>query len=168
MAVISKVIDIIMNIMASIAAALIGFLLLSISYATISRYLFNEPLAKLIEISSYGLVYVAFLAAPWLLRQDGHIRVDLVLNQLSEKGQAKLNVFNDFVGFIVSSVVFYFSLLVTLSNFTNDVRVMDSLNTPQYLLVVAIPLGSLFLAIQFIRRIRRDFAIIRAKREGEQ
>ena len=55
-----------------------GFLLLAICYATFTRFAFNDPKSNLIEYSAYALVYVAFLAAPWIQSRRGHINVDMV------------------------------------------------------------------------------------------
>ena len=165
---INKLIDYSINFLAGIAAALIGVLLVSISYATFSRYVFHDPKARVIELSAYSLIYVTFLAAPWLLRARGHINVDLILIKLKGKIKTGLYLINDTVGFIITSLLFYFSYLVTLDNYVNNIKIMDSVGTPQFLLIIAIPIGSLFLAIQFLRFIKEDFVLLTQKKEGEQ
>lgn len=168
MQLINRIIDLIMNFLAGIAAMLIGTLLLSISYATFSRYVFNDPKAKIIELSAYSLIYITFLAAPWLLRVRGHISVDLIVIKLKGRVQTGLYLFTDTVGFIITSVLFYFSFQVTMSNYINNIKVMDSMGTPQFLLLLAIPLGSFLMAIQFLRFIKEDFVLITQRKEGEQ
>lgn len=168
MRLINKVIDSIINFLAGIAAVLIGALLVSISYATFSRFLFSDPKARIIELSAYSLIYITFLAAPWLLRMRGHINVDLILINLKGKVKTGLYLVNDTVGFIITSVLFYFSYDITMSNYTDNIKIMDSVGTPQFLLLIAIPIGSLFLAIQFLRFIKEDFVLLTQKKEGEQ
>ena len=168
MQLINKIIDYIINFLAGIAAVLIGALLISISYATFSRFVFNDPKAKVIELSAYSLIYITFLAAPWLLRTRGHISVDLILIKLKGRVKTGLYLFTDTVGFIITSVLFYFSFQVTMSNYINNIKVMDSMGTPQFLLVLAIPLGSFFMAIQFLRFIKQDVLLLTQKKEGEQ
>ncbi|HHV63567.1 MAG TPA: TRAP transporter small permease [Peptococcaceae bacterium] len=165
---INRVIDFIINLMAGIAAVIMAALLVGICYATFSRFVFNEPLARIVELAAYSLIYITFLAAPWLLKQRGHINVDLILLALKGRAKRGLILFTDFIGAILSAVLFYFSYLITLSNFMNNVRIMDSSNTPQYLLLIAIPISSFFLAIQFIRFIKEDIVALKEGKEGEQ
>lgn len=163
---INKIIDWIINFFAGIAAVIIGVLLILITYATISRFFFNDPKAKIIEFSAYSLIYITFLAAPWLLRNRGHINVDLILMKLKGRRKTALLLFNDAVGLILTSGLFVISYQVTLSNYMEKIKVMDSMGTPQFLLILAIPLGFLFLAIQFLRFIKQDFFALRQKKEG--
>ncbi|MGI6451257.1 MAG: TRAP transporter small permease [Desulfitobacteriia bacterium] len=164
---INRVIDFIINLMAGIAAVIMGALLVGICYATFSRFVFNAPLARTVELAAYSLIYITFLAAPWLLRQRGHINVDLILLALKGRAKRGLILFTDIIGTILSIVLFYFSYLITLSNYTDNVRIMDSSNTPQYLLLIAIPISSLFLAIQFVRFIWEDIAALKEGKEGD-
>lgn len=163
-----KIVDKVIDIFAGIAATLIGVLLVSISYATFSRFVFNDPKAKVIELSAYSLIYITFLAAPWLLRQRGHINVDLILLKLKAKAKVKLYLFSDTLCLIITSVLCFFSYQVTKSNFLENIKVMDSMDTPQYLLIIVIPLGSFFLAIQYIRFIKEDILSLQNWKEGEQ
>lgn len=168
MRIINKVIDAIINFLAGAAAVLIGVLLVSISYATFSRFVFSDPKARVIELSAYSLIYITFLAAPWLLRRRGHINVDLILIRLKGKVKTGLYLFTDTVGFIITSILFYFSYEITMSNYIENIKVMDSVGTPQFLLLISIPIGSFFLAIQFLRFVKEDIVLLTQKKEGEQ
>lgn len=164
---INRAIDFIINFMAGIAAVIMGLLMVSICYATFSRFVFNEPIARTVELAAYSLIYITFLAAPWLLRQRAHVNVDLILLYLKGRAKSALLLFTDFVGMVISFVLFYYSFLVTHSNYVDKITIMDSSNTPQYLLLIAIPISSLFLAIQFIRFIIEDIAALKSGKEGE-
>jgi TRAP-type C4-dicarboxylate transport system permease small subunit len=148
---INKVIDFCINVMAGFAAVWLGFLLLSISYATFSRFVFHSPKSNLIEISAYGLLFITFLASPWLLRQHGHINVDLFLEMYTPKVRARVQQVNDLLGLATCLVICFFAAKLTISNYTSGIKVMDSMHTPQFLLLAAIPLGLFFLAVQFFR-----------------
>jgi len=163
----NRILDGINKFLATIAGIWLGFLLLSISYAVFSRFVFNEPHSNLIEISAYGLVYIAFLSAPWLLQERKHIIVDIIVNLLSKRKQIRLSIFTDIVGFLISVVIFYISLLTTINNYVQKIAVMDSLQTPQFLLLMSIPIGTFFLAIQFIRNLKKDIDNLKVEKEGE-
>lgn len=98
MKILNRILDSINLFLASIAGIWLGFLLVSICYATFSRFAFNEPHSNLIELSAYGLVFIAFLAAPWLLQERRHINVDIVVNALSQRGKAIMSIVTDVIG----------------------------------------------------------------------
>lgn len=85
MKVFHKVIDTCLNVLATVAGLALGFLLIAICYSTFSRVVFRNPMSNLIEYSAYSLIYITFLGAPWILKQRGHITVDLILEMMSKK-----------------------------------------------------------------------------------
>ena len=52
------------------------------------RYLFNKPLGWVKEVSEYTLVGLGFLVAAWILKDDAHVKMDLVLNKVGSRTQA--------------------------------------------------------------------------------
>lgn len=146
-----NVIDVVMNVMAYIAAILTAFLTIAISYATISRFFFGQPMAWVVEISCYSLVYITFLAAPWLLREDGHVKIDLIPNLLPPEKQSRLKIVVCILGLTASIILLIFGYRITLSNYLSNVITMDILRIPKYLLLIVIPFGSFFLVLQFLR-----------------
>lgn len=167
MKLLNRILDGINKFLASIAGIWLGFLLVSICYATFSRFAFKSPHSNLIELSAYGLVFIAFLSAPWLLQERKHINVDIFVNMLNERAKIKLNMVTDFMGFLISFAVFYVGLVATMSSYTNNIRIMDSMQTPQFLLIMSIPIGAFFLALQFLRNFRQDISAVKNKKEGE-
>lgn len=144
-----------------IAGLWLCFLLLSISYATISRFVYRNPHSNLVEYSAYGLIFIAFLAAPWLLQHNKHINVDIVLNAMKPRSQLKLGIITDIIGFIIIAVYFFFGYKVTVDYFINDIHVMDSMNTPQWILLLPIPIGCFFLALQYLRNLKKKIDALR-------
>lgn len=153
---INRIIDVCIDALSGIAALSLGFLLVGICYSTFSRFLFNKPITSLVEYSTYSLVYITFLAAPQILRSRGHIYLDIITNMLPKKANSILGVGVNIVGAIISGVILYFGSLVVIDNYIFKVKVMDSMGTPQYILTMAIPIGMLFLTIQFIRNLFAD------------
>jgi len=153
----------IVNAMAIIAAVLMALIMIAIAYATISRYFFGNPMAWVVEVSSYSLLYITFLAAPWLLRQDAHVKVDLVLNKLKPKSQSALNLFNNAIGVAIAVILLVFGFKMTLNNYREGIVVMNILRTPQYMLLVIIPVGTFFLAIEFLKKMLYEIRTIRDK-----
>lgn len=153
----NRIIDICMMVLSGIAAVALGFLLIGICYSTFSRFVFNKPLTNLVEYSTYSLMYITFLGAPQILKNKGHINLDIITNMLPEKVNNVLGMIVNIAGALICGVIFYYGGLVASDNFLNKIRVMDSMGTPQYLLTMVIPIGLFFLTIQFIRNFYSDY-----------
>ena len=113
-----------------------------------ARYLFNKPFAELIDLSSYSLVFVAFLAAPWLMSKRGHVQIDLVIMRVSPKAQKYWNAMVNFAMVIIALILAYVAMLLTWSYLINHRVMQDVLDTPQWILLIPIPVGAFFLALQ--------------------
>jgi len=139
--------------MAWIAALMVLFMMLAISYAVAARYLWGESLPWVVEVSSYLMLYITFLGTAWLLRQNGHVEVDLVLSNLKPRTAAGFRAVSSIFGALVSLVLAWQGSVVTIDYFQRDVTAMGILNTPQWLLLAVMPLGGFLLFIVFIGRI---------------
>jgi len=149
----NRYLTIIHRLMATIAAMMVIFMMLAISYSVLTRYLFNRPIAWIVEISSYLMLYITFLGTAWLLRCDGHVEIDLFTSHLNLKRQALLKAVTSVGGALVGFVLTWKGALVTIDYFRRGVTIMGILNTPQFLLMAIIPIGGFLLLVEFILRI---------------
>lgn len=62
------------------------------------RYVFNSPFIWTLEFSEWGLLLIFLFALPECTRVDGHIRMDLVINHLSERARNILSLLYCAVG----------------------------------------------------------------------
>ncbi len=154
---INRVIDICIAALSGIAALSLAFLLLGICYSTFSRFIFNKPLSNLVEYSTYSLIYITFLGSPQILKNKGHINLDIVTNALPAKVNNILSMIVNVVGTVICACIFYFGLLVVTDNYNFKIKVMDSMGTPMWLLTIVIPIGMFFLTIQYIRNFFSDY-----------
>lgn len=143
-------------LLAWLAGAIVVLVMLAICYAVFMRYAFRQPLASIVEISSYAMLYITFLGTAWLLRQDGHVQVDLILGKLNPKARSVMDVITSLFGLAVALILTWQGLAVTVDNFRRQVTVANVLNTPQFLLIGVIPLGGALLTLEFIRRAWRS------------
>jgi TRAP-type C4-dicarboxylate transport system permease small subunit len=151
---------------ALLAAALIFFMMAAITYAVAMRFLFNQPVAWVVEVSSYLLLYVTFLGTAWLLEQDGHVDVDLLTGALAPRRRAAFKAASSVCGAAVSLVLAWKGTAVTLDYFSRKVTVIGILNVPQYLLMGVIPLGAALLCLQFVLKAGRFARLAAAPEEG--
>lgn len=158
---INKAIDVCIEALSGIAALALAFLLMGICYSTFSRFALNKPLSNLVEYSTYSLIYVTFLGSPKILKNKGHINLDIVTNYLPAKANNILSMVVNVAGTVISAVIFYFGLLVVTDNYNFKIKVMDSMGTPMWLLTVVIPIGMFFITVQYVRNFFDDYKIFK-------
>ena len=151
MRMLNKIIDRCIIALAGTAAVLMLVIMLAVCFAMASRYLFNRPFAFLIDYTSYSLVYITFLGAPWLLQLRKHIAVDILVETFPPRLSRWWGVGLDLLTMVISAVVFYVSAVLTMNFYTGGVVTIDFSSTPRWLLLVSIPVGCFFLAIQALR-----------------
>lgn len=99
--------------------------------------------------------------------------MDLVLNQLQNRTQKALNIMTSLLGIIVCFILVLYGTQATLDHFVRGVPVIKYLEVPKFILLAIIPVGSFFLAFQFLLRIQRSLAnlkkdAIQEEREAPQ
>ena len=70
--------DRVIGAMAWIAGALLLFQVISVSCDVLIRYFFGTSIRWVITLNEWSLLFIAFLAAAWLQRQGGHVRLDIL------------------------------------------------------------------------------------------
>ena len=133
------------------------FITVSVCIEVVLRYFFNKPQVWVIELSEYGLLYITFLAAAWVMRADGHIKVELITERLSETTRAFLSIINCILIFGVSFVLFWYGARVTWNYFSKGTYVPTILEIPTAAILAVIPLGGIFLLAQSLREFIRNF-----------
>lgn len=146
--------DRIVDSMAILAALIVLFVMVAVGVEVIMRSFFDRVTRWVLEISEYSLLFVTFLGAAWVLRRERHVRMDIVLNLFSPKSQSLINFFTAILCTIVCLIITWFGGRVTWDYFRSGYYFSTPLETPQYLILVIIPIGALLLLVQFLRNVR--------------
>ncbi|MFH1124771.1 MAG: TRAP transporter small permease [Pseudomonadota bacterium] len=148
-----KIFDWVLNILATVAGVLILLIALFVSYSVTIRYMHMNPPIWILQCTEYALLWITFLAAAWLLRKDGHVRIDTLVIRLSPRIQRFLEILTSVLGFLVCSVIVWFGATKTYDLYARGVMDVKGVTLPEYPLFVIIPLGGLMLLIQFARNL---------------
>ncbi len=138
---------------AYIAAFLILSMCFWITYDVITRGLFNWASPWAFDLSEYSLVWMTFLAAPWILLRDGHVRVEILVDALNPRWQRLIGILVSLVGLIACAVLAWRTGIAAIEYAQNDVRVGRIWNIPRIYPYIIVPLGSAFLSLAFIHRL---------------
>ena len=77
-------------VLAAVAGGLVLAMSLWITYDVLSRYFFDVASPWSFDLSEYSLVWMTFLGAPWVLMQDRHVRIEILVDNLPVPAQRAL------------------------------------------------------------------------------
>ena len=116
----------------------------------VARYVFNSPTLWADEIASYLLIAIVFLGLAPNIRQDAHIRIDVVTNLVKGRVRAALEMFAYGVG-IIFSVLLLLGVWTRFANFYDRGIISDSpLMTPLWVPMVPVLVGAAVLMLTMI------------------
>lgn len=146
------VFDHIIEIGCALGIFTIIFLAIGVNARVGIRYMFGFPINWVIDISTILQIYLTFLAAAWLLREEGHVSIDIVLTFLKPRQRYFLQIINSILCIIVCMIITVYGAMETYSSLKSNLYLGMPLEPPKWIAIIIIPLGTLFLMIQFIRR----------------
>ena len=138
------------DIMAILAAAIIVFVMLAVAAEVTMRSFFDRTTTWVLEFSEYSLLFMTFLGAAWVLRRGRHVKMDVVLNLFGPKSRAFINFITSILCVIVCLVITWYSALVTWDYYQAGYYFSTPLETPKFIILVIIPVGSFTFLIQFL------------------
>jgi len=117
------------------------------------------------ELSEDCLFLVTLLAAPGLLRQGQHIRVDIVLRVLPQRVGWLMEWAGDVTGLVCCLVFVWYGTTVTAASVADGALSIKTLVLPEWWLLAPMPVTFALLAIEFVFRMHRLALAERRPRE---
>lgn len=127
--------------------ALIVMMILT-SVDALGRHLFNQPIIGAYEFTErYLMIIVVFLSMSYVMKVGGHIRLDLVFDRFSNKGQNMLNIMFNLIGATLMFFIGVKGWTTTYNAWINNEVSGGIIAWPFWLSYIWIPIGSfLFVA----------------------
>jgi TRAP-type C4-dicarboxylate transport system permease small subunit len=110
------------------------------------------------EIVEYLVFVTAFYSAPWVLRQNGHIRVDFLLQIVPRSVAYVLEVLADAIASLVVFVILVYAARIGLQSFVEHRLVFRTFFFPAWWIYAAACAALLILLLEFLRRTMRALA----------
>ena len=123
----------------------------SICAEVLLRYGFNSPISWVVELSEYSLLWITFLGGSWVLRNGGHVRVDILLQYLSPAALRVCGIFSSAAGALTSAILLGFGAHATYSAMMRGAFKPTGIDVPTWMVIVVIPTGGLLLTLRFAR-----------------
>ena len=150
--------DSLLRVLSTASGVLLVFILLSITYEVVLRYYFAQSLVWVTPFAEYSLVLLAFLAAPLILRRDGHVSLGVVVDQLNRRIRLWLELVTSIVGGAACAIITIAGVYTTCDFIARNVRTSEAVDIPEGLFVAVIPLSSFLMFIEFLRIVYRKNA----------
>jgi TRAP-type C4-dicarboxylate transport system permease small subunit len=141
--------------MAGFAGVLMAGMFAAIVVDVALRNLGWQSSAHLFTFTEYALLMVPCFGAPWLVREKGHVFVEIVINALRPAARRRMLLVIGLACIVVCLVLAWYGVQVSLRNFELDDKDVRSFDAPRWALVACIPLGFFFMATEFARHLLR-------------
>lgn len=136
-----------------VASVLIASQTAVVIYSVFMRKLFDNGVPWAHDVAIYALQLSTFLSMPWLLRNNGHVKVTLPLDGLGPR----FNMFRKAVvmsaGSLVATVMLVYGFLATRDAYLSGSLTLDSLTVPRWWLLWCIPLAGALLLCDFVSEV---------------
>ena len=152
---VAKTYDAVLYGMAWVAGFLMAAMMIVIFVDVVLRNLGYQSSAHFFSFTEYALLIVPCLGAPWLVREKGHIYVEILLMVLSRRRRRALTLVIGITCVAVCAVLAWYGLQVTVKDFLLASKDVRSFDMPRWIVVGFIPLSFTMMAVEFLRFLLR-------------
>ncbi len=163
----SRAIDRMNGAIGSVISWLVVVMILIGAFNAVARYLgrftgWNLSSNAYLELQWYLFSLVFLLGAAWTLRENAHVRVDVLYSRLSARSQAWINT----VGAVVFLLPFaVFGFVMSIETVVDSWKVLegspDPGGLPRYPLKTMIPVAFVLLFVQGLSELFKSMAVLR-------
>jgi TRAP-type C4-dicarboxylate transport system permease small subunit len=136
-----------------IAALSILAATLIIVHQVVVRYVFKIPTIWQVETAIYLLIAATFLGAPYGLKENAHINIDLLIIKLPEAGRRKLDIVTSLIAMLFCFFLAYRGGVMWWEAFEGNWRSSSLLSVPLVYPYALIPVGMFITGLQYIVKI---------------
>jgi TRAP-type mannitol/chloroaromatic compound transport system permease small subunit len=155
-----SVIDVINEQVGRLTAYVAVFMVLSVVYEVIARYLFNSPTIWSMEINQYLLCGYTALAGGYALVYRSHVNVDILHQRFGVRTRAFLDILTSLFFFLFIIVLIWKSGAMAWEAWEYNEHSETLLEAPLFPAKVVIPLGGLLILLQGLGKLIRDVRVL--------
>lgn len=141
--------------MAYVAGFLMAAMMTVIFVDVVLRNLGYQSSAHFFTFTEYALLAIPCLGAPWMVREKGHIYVEIFLMYLKPRLRRRVTLAIGVVCVAVCAVLAWYGCGVAFNDFVNSEKDVRSLDMPRWMVVGFIPLAFAMMAAEFLRFVVR-------------
>ena len=111
--------------------------------------------AHFFTFTEYFLLLIPLFGAPWLVREKGHIYIELLIGALPERARRALVTIVVVACIAVAGILAWYGAAITLQDYVGNEKDVRSFDMPRWILMAAMPLSFGMMALEFIRLLVR-------------
>ena len=143
--------DGVVTAMAILSGLLLLWMMVSIIVSVTMRNVGLQPFAWLFTSLEYGLLYMTMLGAPWLVREKGHVHIELLTAALPPVAQRAVSRLVAALCVAVCVVLAWKGVELVARNIDRMDYDVRAYYTPKWLLTLAFPISFSVMAVEFAR-----------------
>jgi len=120
-------------------------------YEVFTRYIFHRPSIWSLDTAAYALLYLALLGAPWLQKEDGHVRIEIITSRFSARAREMITGVTSLIASASCGIFCWQATAITCEAFKAGHFIDRSMPVPRHLLTWIIAFGTFLLCVQFAR-----------------
>lgn len=137
--------------MAGIAGAMLVWLMISVIMSVTMRNLGMQPFAWLFTSSEYAIFYMTMFGAPWLVREKGHVHIELVTAALPPRARRIVSRTVAAICVAICALLAWKGGELMLTNIARNDLDVRAYYFPKWILTLAFPISFGLMAIEFSR-----------------
>jgi len=139
---------------AAIASLGVAYIALGVTADVAVRYFAGGAIKWMLESSEYTLFGIAFLGAPWALREGAHTTVDVFVEALPASAKRLCALAANCVGLATSAGLLWFGGTAAMQSRGLGTMIYKTVVLPEWWILAFIPFCGMLLTIEFGRKIR--------------
>jgi TRAP-type C4-dicarboxylate transport system permease small subunit len=143
--------DRLIDALALVAGVLLVLVALLIVADVAGRSLRLYSIAWVLEATEYMLYGLTFLGAPWLLRDQGHIAIEILVERLPAPARRQLRRVTDAIGAAICGLLFVYACRVLWRSYESGIMIQKSFVFPEWVVYLIVPPVMLLLFGVYLR-----------------
>lgn len=140
-----------------VACAMVAIMVLVICADVLTRAMNWGNLPWAAEVAEYTLYLATFLAAPWLLREGRHVRMDMVLKAVPPPLAWSFELLADAIAVVTCGMLAVATTNAAIASARQGSIVMKIFVFPEWWVIAPAALMFSVLALEFVFRFRRQW-----------
>ena len=146
-----RVVDRICDFLAVLAGVYLVVIMLGIVFNATARTVGFSGSSHIFTFAEFGLLYIVMAASPWLVREKGHVFIELLTAAVPKRAQAPLSRAVSGLCVVICLTLVWYTWGATAKAYRFGDAEMRSLDMPKFLLLGAMPICFGLMAAQFAR-----------------
>lgn len=146
-----RVYDKLVDAFAFVSGLMLVWLMVAVAASVLIRNIGAQPPAWLFTSTEYSMFYLTLLGAPWLVREKGHVFIEVAISHLPPKILDAVSRLVMLICAVISFVLAWKGLQLMISNIEGNDYDVRTYFIPMWIFTVAYPISFGLMGVEFTR-----------------